>query len=88
MPKVNSRAATDRLLDASVAAAREEAARSSAQVRFGKVTAVDATGRTLTCSLDGSTLYKVPYMASYSPSVNDTVWLLVQGSQFIALGKN
>jgi putative N-acetylmannosamine-6-phosphate epimerase len=83
-----TRRLTDQLLDASIEAARLAAVDQAATLRFGVVTAVDGATKTLTCTVSGMTLRKVPYMRSYTtPAVSDVVWLLHQGSTVIALGE-
>ena len=80
------RKATTQLLTANAEAAVERASYSTVTLRFGEVTAVDGATSTLTCTSDGVTLRKVPYLASYSPAVSDTVWLLHQNSLIVAIG--
>ena len=83
-----SRRLTNQLLDATTQAARLAAEGRSCQLRFGTVTAVQGTTRkTVTVTLAGETLYKIPCMASYTPATNDTVWLLQAGSTMVAIGK-
>lgn len=83
-----TRRLTDQMLDATVEAARTRALDETVVLRFGKVTAVNTTTKRLTVDLGGSSVRSVPYMRSYSPAVNDTVWLLHQGSQLVAVGAN
>lgn len=78
---------TEFLLDKTQQTARAAANADSATLRFGTVTAVQTTPKTITCTLAGETLRGVPYMASYSPTIGDVVWLLHQGSTLVAIGK-
>ena len=36
---------------------------------------------------DTNTLPKVRYLASYTPTSNDTIWLLANGSDLLVIGK-
>lgn len=59
----------------------------SAIIRFGTVT--DATGRPRV-QLDGedaATTRRYPYLASYTPTVNDRVMLVRGGSTWVVVGK-
>lgn len=81
-----NRRLTDALLNATVAAAAEEAVARGATLRFGTVLAADDATGTLTCDLAGTTLYGVPFMGTFAPQVDDTVWLLHQDSIVVAIG--
>jgi hypothetical protein len=81
-----NRRATDLLLDAAQESARQVATQQSVTLRIGKVLTVDTTARTMSVELLGTTVRAVPYMRSYTPAVNDVVWLLHQNSLLIAIG--
>lgn len=58
------------------------------QLRQAKVVSADATTPpTITITLDDTNISGVRYFASYTPTANDNVWLLVNGSDILALGK-
>jgi hypothetical protein len=82
-----SRRLTNQLLDQTVQAARIAAVDQTVVLRYGTVTAVDPTRKTLSCEVGGTVIRGVPHMASYTPAVNDVVWLLHQNSQLVAIGK-
>ncbi len=77
---------TNQLLDGTMRKATGEAIDAAAVIRFGSVTAVSTGTKTLTATMNGVTLRKVPYMKSYTPTVGDVVWLLHQNSTVIAIG--
>lgn len=54
--------------------------------RKGKVTATSAPTVTVQFA-SGSTVSGVHYLASYSPSTNDIVWMLEVGGDYLILGK-
>jgi hypothetical protein len=82
-----SRRLTNQLLDATTQAARIAAEGRSVQLRFGVVDAVDTPNKVIDVTVADAPLYDIPYMASYSPTVNDVVWLLQSGSTMVAIGK-
>ena len=82
-----SRRLTNQLLDASVQAAKLAALDRACQLRFGTVDTVHTASKTVDVTVADTPLYGIPYMASYSPTVNDTVWLIQQGSTMVAIGK-
>ena len=76
----------NQLLDTTIQQAASTAVDASAVLRFGTVTAVSTGTKTLTATVNGSTLRSIPYLRSYTPAVNDVVWLLHQNSIVVALG--
>lgn len=82
-----SRRLLNQLLNSTIDSAVSDAVDSAVTLRFGKVTAVQSSAKTLTVTVAGTTLRGVPYMKSYtSPAVNDVVWLLHQDSTVVAIG--
>lgn len=77
---------THQLLNATAQAAVTDAVGQACVLRIGAVTAIDVPSKTLTCTVAGVTLRKVPYMKSYTPTVADVVWLLHQNSTVVAIG--
>jgi len=73
-------------VDALVERSVTKAIEGSASMRFGEVTAVDTTAKTLTVTLGGESLSSIPYMKQYAPTVGDQAWLLYQGSILVAIG--
>lgn len=59
------------------------------QLRQGVVTATATGPNRVTIKLGGSTvaIAGVRYLASYSPTVNDTVFVLANGVDLLVLGK-
>lgn len=59
------------------------------RLRQGKVVAYNSGPSTVDIQLAGdtNTLPSVKYLESYSPTVNDTVWLLSNGADLLVIGK-
>ena len=59
------------------------------RLRQGKVVTVNVSPATLDVQIAGgaNTLPKVKYLSSYSPTANDTVWLISFGADLLIIGK-
>ena len=59
------------------------------RLRQGKVVAVNVSPNSVGVQIDGgaNTLPSVKYLNSYSPTVNDTVWLISFGADLLVIGK-
>ena len=59
------------------------------RLRQGKVVTVNVGPATLDVQIAGgaNTLPKVKYLSSYSPTANDTVWLISFGADLLVIGK-
>jgi len=59
------------------------------RLRQGKVITVNVSPNSIDVQIagDANTLPKVKYLASYSPTINDIIWLLANGSDLLAIGK-
>ena len=59
------------------------------RLRQGKVVTVNVSPATLDVQIAGgaNTLPKVKYLSSYSPTANDTVWLISFGADLLVIGK-
>jgi len=59
------------------------------RLRQGKVVAYDSGASNVDIQLAGdtNTLPSVKYLDSYSPTVDDTVWLLSTGADLLVIGK-
>ena len=59
------------------------------RLRQGKVVTVNVSPATLDVQIAGgaNTLPKVKYLSSYSPTANDTVWLISFGADLLLIGK-
>jgi len=59
------------------------------RLRQGKVIAVNVTPNSVDVQIAGdtNTLPSVKYLDSYSPTTNDTIWLLANGSDLLVIGK-
>jgi len=59
------------------------------RLRQGKVVAYNSGPSTVDIQLAGdtNTLPSVKYLDSYSPTVDDTVWLLSNGADLLVIGK-
>ena len=59
------------------------------RLRQGKVIGVNVSPNSINVQIAGdtNTLPSVKYLASYSPTANDTVWLLSNGSDLLCIGK-
>lgn len=59
------------------------------RLRQGVVTATATVPNRVTLTIGGSTdtVTDVRYLASYSPTIADTVWLLQNGTDLLVLGK-
>lgn len=62
-------------------------AESRLQLRKGQVSAVSAPTVTITLGGSTTTIAGVSYLASYTPTVNDVVFVLVDGPSLLVLGK-
>ena len=62
---------------------------SGLRLRQGKVIVVNTSPASIDVQIAGdtNTLPKVKYLASYSPTTNDIIWLLANGSDLLAIGK-
>lgn len=63
--------------------------RTRLRLRQGVVTATATVPNRVTITIGGSpdTVSGVRYLASYSPTVTDTVWLIQNGTDLLVLGK-
>jgi hypothetical protein len=59
------------------------------RLRQGEVIAVNVTPNSVDVQIAGdtNTLPSVKYLDSYSPTTNDTIWLLANGSDLLVIGK-
>jgi hypothetical protein len=59
------------------------------RLRQGKVITVNVSPNSIDVQIAGdvNTLPKVKYLASYSPTALDIIWLLGNGSDLLAIGK-
>ena len=59
------------------------------RLRQAKVVTVNVSPATLDVQIAGgaNTLPKVKYLSSYSPTANDTVWLISFGADLLVIGK-
>ncbi len=59
------------------------------RLRQAKVVTVNVSPATLDVQIAGgaNTLPKVKYLSSYSPTANDTVWLMSFGADLLVIGK-
>jgi len=57
------------------------------QLRKGQVTAIAAPTVTVTLGGSSTAIAGVSHLASYSPTVNDIVFVLVDGPSLLVLGK-
>ena len=59
------------------------------RLRQAKVVTVNVSPATLDVQIAGgaNTLPKVKYLNSYSPTLNDTVWLISFGADLLVIGK-
>lgn len=57
------------------------------RLRQGKVSSIQTGSVTITIGGSTATVAGVKYLASYSPTTNDAVWMLSDGRNVIILGK-
>ena len=59
------------------------------RLRQGKVVTVNVSPNSVGVQIAGgaNTLPSVKYLSSYSPTVNDTVWLISFGADLLVIGK-
>jgi len=59
------------------------------RLRQGKVIVVNVSPNSINVQIAGdtNTLPSVKYLSSYSPTVNDIIWLLSNGSDLLCIGK-
>ena len=59
------------------------------RLRQGRVVAINTTPNSVDVQIAGdtNTLPKVRYLASYTPTSSDTIWLLANGSDLLVIGK-
>jgi hypothetical protein len=59
------------------------------RLRQGKVIAVNTSPASINVQIagDSNTLPSVKYLSSYSPTANDTIWLLSSGADLLCIGK-
>ncbi len=59
------------------------------RLRQGKVIVVNVSPNSINVQIAGdtNTLPSVKYLSSYSPTANDIIWLLSNGSDLLCIGK-
>ncbi len=59
------------------------------RLRQGKVVVVNTSPNSVDVQIAGgaNTLPKVKYLSSYTPTTNDTVWLISFGADLLVIGK-